>query len=332
MILVCYGTRPEFLKITPLLEKMRGVIPFKTLFVGQHTDLVEEDSDYKVEIKEGENRLDSIISSVMNSFDFQKEGITHVMVQGDTATSFAVAVSAYHHKIPIIHLEAGMRTYDIENPYPEEFYRQSISKITNIHLVPTEHEEEFLLQEKCGGDVYVVGNTVLDNLVDVEPSYGKMVLITMHRRENHELLPEYFTELSKLAKENPELLFFFPLHPNPNVRKHRHLLENITSSEPLPYDLMVNAIAKCQFIITDSGGIQEEASFLKKKTIVCREKTERFVSLGKSSKYSSLLCKSPNQLQSIFDFVKNNYKVTGECPYGDGHSSEKIVEILKCVI
>jgi UDP-N-acetylglucosamine 2-epimerase len=99
MILVCYGTRPEFLKITPLLEKMRGVIPFKTLFVGQHTDLVEEDSDYKVEIKEGENRLDSIISSVMNSFDFQKEGITHVMVQGDTATSFAVAVSAYHMQL-----------------------------------------------------------------------------------------------------------------------------------------------------------------------------------------------------------------------------------------
>jgi len=328
MILICYGTRPEYLKIKPLIEKMRGVVPFKTLFTGQHLDLVKEESDYSIEIVDERNRLDSIVSSMMNSFDFKKEGIEYVLVQGDTATAYAMALSAFHHGIPVIHLEAGMRTYDMSNPYPEEFYRQNISKIATIHLAPTEHEKSFLINEKCQGDIFVVGNTSLDNLVEKETSYGDMVLITLHRRENHYMISNYFSILSELAIENSELLFFIPLHPNPNIRKHKDLLRNITISEPLSHDLMVNAISKCRLIISDSGGIQEEASFLKKKVIVCRKRTERVASLGSSS----ILCPSPSKLKEIFNSIKEDYIVTDSCPYGDGHSSDKIVEILKCVV
>jgi len=264
----------------------------------------------------------------MNSIDFQKEGITHVLVQGDTATAYAMALSAFHHQIPIIHLEAGLRTYDNENPWPEEFYRQCISRMSSIHLTPSEVEKRFLLNEKCNGEIYVVGNTVLDNLVDITPIDTPTVLITMHRRENHHLVKEYFSVLDQLAKENSDMEFILPLHPNPNVRKHKKILKHVNMCKPLPYNEMLGLLSSSRIIITDSGGIQEEASFFKKKTIVCRKTTERFALVGKSS----VLCDSPAKLKTLFNEAKDNYVVTDECPYGDGHSSEKIVEILKCVV
>ena len=328
MILVCYGTRPEFLKIKPLIEKMKGVIDFVTLFTGQHEnkDMVMGNADYNIYIKEGENRLDSIISSIMNNISFDK--IDYVMVQGDTATAFGVALSAFHHKVPVIHLEAGMRTYDINNPYPEEFYRQCISKIASIHFTPTEYEKDFILSEKCDGGVHVVGNTVLDNLVDVSPIDTPTVLITMHRRENHSNMLKWFNEIEKLAKDNVDMEFIFPIHPNPKVTEHKEVLQHVTVCSPLSYDDMIGLISSSRIIITDSGGIQEEAAYFKKKTIVCRETTERFASIGKSS----VLCKNPNDLNYIFKEAKENYIVEDECPFGDGYASEKIVEILKCVV
>tara|TARA_R100001082_G_scaffold110626_1_gene91108 strand:- start:5013 stop:5999 length:987 start_codon:yes stop_codon:yes gene_type:complete len=328
MILVCYGTRPEYIKVKPLIKKMTGVVPFEILRVSQHNDMVDGEYDHLIKISDGRNRLDSIVSSVMNSFDFEEEWVSHVLVQGDTATAYAVALSAFHHKIPVIHLEAGMRTYDIENPYPEEFYRQSISKIATIHLAPTAFEAGFLSQDHVVGDVHVVGNTVLDNLKGIPISYDNVVLVTLHRRENLKLIPEYFEKISELASNNPDLQFVLPIHPNPEIRKHRDLLKDVSVIEPLSYDDMINAISKCRFIISDSGGIQEEASFFKKKIIVCRKKTERLASVGTSS----ILCKEPNDLKEIFNRIKDDYIVDEECPYGDGTSSEKIVEILKCVI
>tara|TARA_R100000315_G_C5232388_1_gene143413 strand:+ start:413 stop:1414 length:1002 start_codon:yes stop_codon:yes gene_type:complete len=325
MILICYGTRPEYIKVKPLIEKMKGVVPFQILHVAQHQDLVDGEYDHFVQIEDGKNRLDSIISSVMNSFDFQENEISHVLVQGDTATAYAMAVTAFNHRIPVIHLEAGMRTYDLENPYPEEVYRQCISRIASIHFAPTSYESHLLKQEKVNGDVYVVGNTVLDNLLGVSSEYGNVVLLTMHRRENHHLIPEYFKLFSKLAKDNPDLQFVLPLHPNPNVQKHKDLLDGILVIDPLPYDSMISSISKCRLIISDSGGIQEEAAFFKKKIIVCRETTERVASINTSS----FMCKSPHELEKIFYDIKDDYIVEKDCPYGDGHSSEKIVDILQ---
>ena len=325
MILVCFGTRPEYIKIKPLLDVFDGVVDYKILFTGQHEDLLDGvHADQKLQIIDGENRLDSITSSVMNSIDFK--GIDQVLVQGDTATAFAIALSAFHHRIPIIHLEAGMRTFDTNNPYPEEFYRQAISRVADIHLAPSQIEKDNLIYEnQSDKNIHVVGNTVLDNLKDVSISYNKRVLVTLHRRENHHQIAEYFKRLSQIAEENSDLEFVIPLHPNPNVQKHRNLLKNIKVIDPLPYDEMIQEIARCRFIISDSGGIQEEASFLHKKVIVCREKTERVSTVG----LNCFLCSHPSKLNDMVRSIRDNYIVYSDCPYGDGHASEKILEILK---
>ena len=326
MILVCYGTRPEHIKITPLLEQMKGVIPYKTLFTGQHTDLVKNvNFDHSITIKDGDNRLDSVVQSCLNLNESIFEGVTHILVQGDTVSAYSLALTAFHRGIKIIHLEAGLRTYDFENPYPEEAYRQCISRISDINLCPTQNNFNNLQSEKVNGDSVVVGNTVLDNLVDVVSEYGDKILVTMHRRENHHNMDEWFKEINQLAIDNPEFTFEIPLHPNPNVKKHKHLLTHVNVVSPFDYDTMINEISKCRFLISDSGGIQEESSFLNKKVIVCRKVTERPESVGKHS----FMCGEPSELKGLFYSLKDNYMVDLECPYGDGQSSQKIVNYLK---
>ena len=328
MILLSFGTRPEWIKIKPLMKALKGELPFKLLFTGQHIDLLsklEEDIEMtRIEIKNGSNRLDSIVSSIMNNEDIF-EGITSVLVQGDTTSAFSMALAAFHRKIKVIHLEAGLRTYDKRQPYPEEFNRQAISRIADIHLCPTELAREFLIKENVEGIKRVVGNTVLDNLNDVEVEYTDKIIITMHRRENHESLQSWFVELNALAENHQEYEFIFPLHPNPNVQKYKNLLNNISVVEPMEYDDFIKVLAKTRMVITDSGGLQEETSFLGKKCIVCREKTERTESLN----VFSYLCKSPDQLNSVFEKVNGDHIPKGQCPFGDGNASSKICEILK---
>lgn len=317
MILLCYGTRPEWIKIKPLVQTFEGRIPFKILFTGQHQDIAAGRFDQSLDIVDGTNRLDSIFSSVMNKIDF--EGVSAVLVQGDTATGFAVALSAFNHKIPVIHLEAGLRTYDLEHPYPEEGYRQMISRITNIHLCPTKISKSQLLRDSVGGEIHVVGNTVLDNLIGVEPFYGDEVLVTIHRRENHYIIDEWMTELDRL-----EGSITIVRHPNPVVSSAVDTLKNVKVIDPLPHGEMINRIANCKFLITDSGGLQEEGSFLKKRMIICRETTERPEVLDGFG----VLCHSPSDLSNLFDLMNRDYIIDKPCPFGDGKSSEKIVEIL----
>ena len=196
--------------------------------------------------------------------------------------------------------------------------------MADIHLCPTEFGAINLETEMVSGDIYVVGNTILDNLVDIETSYSNDVIVTLHRRENHFQIDKYFKVINKLAKDNPVLNFVLPIHPNPNVYKHKDILKYINVINPVPYDNMIKLLANCRIIISDSGGIQEEASFFNKKVIVCRERTERPESVG----IHSFLCKSPDDLENMFYTIVNDYKVNEKCPYGDGNSSEKIVKIL----
>lgn len=324
MILYCYGTRPEYVKIKKLISLSKN-ISHKVLFVEQHSDLVLGEYDYKLKITDGKNRLNSIISSVIDSFSNITELPNYVLVQGDTATAFAIAIAAKNHKIKVIHLEAGLRTYDYENPYPEEMYRQLISRIADIHLCPTEKNKENLLNEKVQGEIYVVGNTVLDNLNKDDIEYSNIIPITLHRRENHEEIETWFKELDNIAKINQDLRFILPIHPNPNVNKFQHILKYIEVVPPINHDEFIKILKKCKFIISDSGGIQEEASFLNKKVIVCRKITERTESLGKSS----FLCETPKKLSTIFNQINNDYILNYNSPYGDGKSSERIIEILK---
>jgi UDP-N-acetylglucosamine 2-epimerase (non-hydrolysing) len=333
LILIGYGTRPEFIKIKPLLNKLKDTIPFKTVFTGQHLDIISSDytPDYILKIPEGENRLDSVLSSSLNN-NHIFENITHVLVQGDTTSALSLALSAFHRKLKIIHLEAGLRTNDFDNPFPEEMNRQLISKMSDINFCPTKHNKETLDKENVKGISYVVGNTGLDAIVDWKKccETTNIILITLHRRENHEIIDKWFRELNKLAENNKQLRFIFPLHPNPNVQKYKHLLTHVEVIEPVSHDELLKILVKCKFVISDSGGIQEEACFLNKKVIVCRKKTERSESL----EYTSWLCKEPKKLKENFnfmmDFDNGIYDLSETvCPFGDGKASEKIVKILK---
>mgnify|MGYP003627187707 CR=1 FL=1 len=330
MILICFGTRPEYIKIKPIISRISGKIPFKLLFTGQHLDLLSniEEQVIKLSINSGANRLDSIVTSILANDSVLNRSVLretdYVLVQGDTTSAFAVALAAFHKKIKIIHLEAGLRTYNKHEPYPEEFNRQCISRMADIHLCPTETSALNLSNERVNGEKYVVGNTVLDNLKEIETKDDNKVVVTMHRRENHNNLDEWFWQINELAKENKNLEFIIPLHPNPNVQKHAPLLKNLNVIEPLEYNDFIKLLASSTYVVTDSGGLQEEASFFRKPCLVCRKTTERVEGLNNFS----LLCESPAHLMYNFTQVQH-LKMEGDCPYGDGNASEKIENILR---
>ena len=322
MILICFGTRPEYIKLKPLMDKLDGVLEYKTLFTGQHKDLVQHRPDYSIEIEDGRNRLDSIISSTMNSIDF--DGVSCVMLQGDTTSVLAVALSAFNNKVPVIHLEAGLRTNNLQQPYPEEANRQIVSRISDLHLRPTIEAAANLAKENVPTDrIYTVGNTVLDHLVGVKTTDTNKVLVTMHRRENHAKIEEWFKAIDELAQQNKEYEFCLPIHPNPAVKEKTYLLENVKVVDPMSHKELIKYLSSCSYVITDSGGIQEEAAFLRKPCLVCREETERAEGLG----VFSLLCKQPEELHELCSQL-DNLSMEGDCPYGDGKASEKIVRIL----
>ena len=324
MILISFGTRPEYIKIKPLLEVFKGHIPYKLLFTGQHEDLLSsmQEDLRRLKVVAGHNRLDSIVESVMNNDEIFKD-VDAVLVQGDTTSVLAVALAAFHRKVKVIHLEAGLRTYNKDHPYPEEFNRRVVSCMADINLCPTQESVSNLLKETVPGQIHLVGNTVLDNLIHIEPSRQNHVVITMHRRENHHILPEWFSELDKLAQENPELDFVLPIHPNPNVQKHRKLLKHVRVVDPMDYSEFLELLSTSFLVITDSGGLQEESSFFKKKCIVCREKTERIEGMGTFS-----FMTDPEGLSELFYTLKADPIPVGDCPYGDGHSAERIRDIL----
>lgn len=328
MILVVYGTRPEYIKIKPLINEFDSEkIKYKILFTGQHKDIAPINSDFNIEMLEmSNNRLDSIIKNCLSLKDEYFDGIDYIIIQGDTSTALGLAITAFHRKIKIIHLEAGLRTFDFENPYPEEMNRQLISRISDINFCPTQNNYENLTNENVNGKSFVVGNTVLDNLVEYKKhcEYTNKVLVTLHRRENHEILDKWFFEINNLAKKYNDLEFILPLHPNPDVQKYKHLLTDVKVTNPMSHDELINLLVKTKLVITDSGGLQEECSFFNKKALVCRKVTERPESIG----FTSFIVESPYYLNELFKKHIEDFLVEYESPYGDGYSSKKIVEIL----
>lgn len=332
MILICYGTRPEWIKIKPLIKQMeKEDFKFKVLFTGQQKDITQSsNADYIHSIdKEHSNRLDSIIINCLSMPELFFSGISKVLVQGDTATAFGIALAAFHRKIQVIHLEAGLRTHDKNNPYPEEVYRQMISRIADIHLCPTELNVQNLINESVYGEIIRTGNTAIDNLIEnhIQPKETNLVLVTLHRRENHDIMNTWFEEINKLAINNPNLKFVIPIHPNPNVKKYRNILTKVEVIDPLPHQQLIQMIADSNVIITDSGGIQEEGSFFNKRVIVCRKVTERPESLS----LTSFLCHNPKELSILFNKIINMEILKHPCPYGNGDSSKQIIEFLKNV-
>lgn len=323
-ILFCFGTRPEWLKIYPLIKSME-INQYELLFTGQHNNLINDiNPSYQIKINNDSNRLDSIVVSCLEQFP--NKNFKAILVQGDTASAFACALAAFHRGIKVIYLEAGLRSYDLENPFPEEGYRQMIARLADINLAPTDLSAENLKTERVKGEIHIVGNTVLDNLLKYSKGgYGDTILVTMHRRENHHWLDEWFREINQLAIDYPQYKFILPIHPNPNVKKHKDLLTNVNVIDPLTHDETINILKDCKLVITDSGGLQEESSFFNKKVIVCRKTTERPEGIKTGHLH---LCKFPNKLKNLFVKLEKDFYINQKCPYGDGYSSKKILSII----
>jgi UDP-N-acetylglucosamine 2-epimerase (non-hydrolysing) len=273
------------------------------------------------------NRLNEIVINILKHTDIFTN-IEYVLVQGDTTTALAMALSAFHHNTKIIHLEAGLRTNNIEDPFPEEANRQLITRLAQIHLCPTELNKQNLLKEGIKeSNIFVVGNTGLDNIDRLNCIYENKVLITLHRRNNIPIIDRWFMTIEQIAIEHPEIEFILPIHPNPEIQKHKHLLNRVNILQPQSHSDLIEIMKKTKCIISDSGGIQEEASFLNKKVIICRADTERPEVL----EHHGILCKTPEELPEIFEYVNTTYSVVERCPFGDGFAYKKINTIIDTI-
>ena len=284
MYLICYGTRPEMIKLFPLIDILKKKnIPHKTLFSGQHRDLFKQfknylpKPDYTLNTMEKNQSLNKLSSKIFAEIDMiDLSNITHVIVQGDTTTAYIIAMAAFNRKIKVIHLEAGLRTYNKYSPFPEEMNRCLISKIADIHLCPTTIAVNNLRKEGITQKVYLVGNTVVDafNLISKNETFVEQetLLVTLHRRENRDKMYILWDQLNEIAKTKR---IIYIVHPALKEKAYKYLDERITKLNGLNYKDMVEVIKTSSGIITDSGGLQEEAVCAGKKVLVCRDTTER---------------------------------------------------------
>jgi UDP-N-acetylglucosamine 2-epimerase (non-hydrolysing) len=322
-VCIIYGTRPEYLKVSPLLTKLDCT----TIRILQHADILEEDMkcDSVLQLEDvNKNRLDSLGSQILGKLTPLIEDYTHVLVQGDTATAFYSALCAFQNNKKVIHLEAGMRTYDLSNPYPEECYRQMISRIASIHLCPHEANADILRAEHVTGDIHVVGNTILDLVksYSLQVSRGNTVLITFHRRENIQYLESFISQLNQIVTDKQ---FIWVMHPNKELQQQvKSFNPSCTFIQPCSHREFLEHVKNCFCILTDSGGIQEECAFLGKPTIVLRQSTERDQI---KEPYLYIVQPPYSTLKNTF----NNLLNTNLEPcyvYGSGNSSTLITNIL----
>jgi UDP-N-acetylglucosamine 2-epimerase (non-hydrolysing) len=322
-IAIIIGTRPEYIKCLPLLKSSNR---YKLVYVQQHTDLVKLDLEHEiVPIQEyGENRLNNIISSILHSRILDKSWDA-IMVQGDTVVAFAAALSAFNKNIEVIHLEAGLRTYDTKNPFPEEGYRKMIDCISSYGLCPSHQSVCNNIKEGFCGQLVNVGNTSIDAIAkyNLIPKITNKVLVTLHRRENWDIIEGFFEAIEFLANKYTELEFILPIHPNPLITKHASIFKKVKVIQPLDHKSLCIIMADCNTIISDSGGIQEEAAYLGKKIFCCRKTTER------SELLDTYVILTPTPEILINTFLPQTSQLPKSLVYGDGDSCIKINEFIE---
>ncbi|ENV06879.1 MULTISPECIES: non-hydrolyzing UDP-N-acetylglucosamine 2-epimerase [Acinetobacter] len=374
-ILLVFGTRPEAIKMAPLVKALCShpeEFITKVCVTAQHREMLDQvlnifeiKPDYDLNIMKAGQDLFDITANVLLGLkqvlmDFEPEII---LVHGDTTTSFSASLAAFYTKIKVGHVEAGLRTYDISSPWPEEANRQLTGVLADVHFAPTEISKINLLNEKKKEErVFVTGNTVIDALLytvdkiendqslltrisqGIKSKYTnfnnkKFILVTGHRRENFgNGFLNICEALKEIALKNPELDIVYPVHFNPNVRQIVNDtlkgIDNIHLIEPLQYEDFIYLMSKSFFIITDSGGIQEEAPSLGKPVLVMRNTTERpeAVTAGTVKLVGAIKENIVNESQLLIDNYDEFKKMsTAHNPYGDGTASEKIIEILRNV-
>ena len=364
-IIFIIGTRPEMIKFAPLILKLResSFFNISICFTGQHKELLDDTAnffcikpDVHLSLMSADQGLGSFISRAILELEkvLKSEVPDLVFVQGDTSTVLAGAMASFYQRIPLAHLEAGLRSHDLYNPFPEEMNRVQTSRLASLHFAPTKKAANNLVKEGINKKIWIVGNTVIDALtigLDKIKSEGeeiyktkfsslnfekKYILITIHRRENFgKPMDEILEALQSFATGFPDVQLVIPVHPNPNVKSKIEMMmgqiSNVFLFSPFSYAEMIWMMCNSYFIVTDSGGIQEEAPTLKKPLIVLRNTTERT-----ESNESGLAVLTGSDKNKIIGYMTrlmedNEYYgsfITNENPYGDGKASEKIIEIL----
>ncbi|MCM1089518.1 MAG: UDP-N-acetylglucosamine 2-epimerase (non-hydrolyzing) [Muribaculum sp.] len=362
-VLTVFGTRPEAIKMCPLILELNKTpgMTCKVCLTGQHKEMLDQvmeafelKEDYNLAIMRKSQTLSSITASVLTELGpvLEAEAPDIVLVHGDTTTSMAAALAAFYRQIPVGHVEAGLRTGNKYSPFPEEMNRTLTGRIADWHFAPTEGNRRNLEREGIHSNIFVVGNTVIDAFqTTVKPNYTfhlaqlnaidydrqRVVLVTAHRRENLGAPLEHICNaIRELAARNRDLLFVYPVHLNPKVRETVNGIlggrERIVLTEPVDVFDMHNLLARCYMVMTDSGGLQEEAPAFGKPVLVMRTETERpeaveagtvrLVGVVQEDIYrtADLLLKDQTAYAKMAHGVN---------PYGDGHSSERIAGILR---
>lgn len=358
-ICITLGTRPEAIKLAPVIQEFQRSSNFKThvVLTGQHQEMVEQvmqlfelKADQDLKIMQPKQTLTEITYRSLQGLEtiFQQIQPQLVIVQGDTTTAFAAALAAFYQKIPIGHVEAGLRTDNIFNPYPEEANRRLISQLTQLHFAPTKLAVANLQASGVTGEIHHTGNTVIDALLRVanrQPECQvpgldwnkyRVLLATVHRRENWgQPLEDIIEGFQLILDKFPDTALLLPLHRNPTVRepiqaslgKHKRVF----LTEPLDYEQLVGAIGRCYLLLTDSGGLQEEAPSLGKPVLVLRETTERPEAIQAGT--AKLVGTNPHKIamaasKLLTDTEAYEKMATAINPFGDGKASERIVQIV----
>tara|TARA_Y100000589_G_C27131567_1_gene620802 strand:- start:211 stop:1317 length:1107 start_codon:yes stop_codon:yes gene_type:complete len=360
-VTIVLGTRPEAIKLAPIIIKLikYKLIQTRIVLTGQHKELVNDvvnlfgiKIDLDLGIMKKFQTLEEITSLILKGLTKELKNYPSdlIIVQGDTTSAFASALAAFYEKIPIAHVEAGLRTNNLMNPFPEEANRRLISSIANLHYAPTNISKDNLINSGISNGIEVTGNTVIDSLMFMKDKSGgsylkdldllnkKFILCTFHRRENWgNNLKSILYAISSILNEYKDVNVLVPMHPNLIVRNDiNQILSSCTNAflvEPLRYDHFVEALKNCYFVLTDSGGLQEEAPAFGKPVLVVRDTTERIEAIQQGT--AKLLGTKQEmiykEVKNLID-NKNDYESMSKAinPYGDGKASERIFNsILK---
>ena len=359
-VMLVFGTRPEAIKMCPLVNelKLRKGIETKVCVTGQHRQMLDQVldvfgvvPDYDLSIMKDKQTLFDITTNILNGIKtiLEKEQPDVVLVHGDTSTTFVTALACFYLHIPVGHVEAGLRTYDIYSPWPEEFNRQAVSIISKYNFAPTELSKANLVREgKAEESIYITGNTAIDALkTTVREDYShpeldwaegsRLIMITAHRRENlGEPMHNMFRAIRRVMEEHPDVKAIYPIHMNPVVRQAADEelggLDRVHIIEPLEVLDFHNFLAKSFMILTDSGGIQEEAPSLGKPVLVMRDTTER--PEGIKAGTLKLVGTDEEVIYKNFKLLledKSAYEAMSKAsnPYGDGFACKRIADILE---
>lgn len=361
-VLSVFGTRPEAIKMAPLVKMLKSYEEIESLccVTAQHREMLDSvlnafniEPAADLNIMKPRQTLSMITNGCLSGMDLVIESLhpDMILVHGDTTTTFSVALTAFYHQIPVGHVEAGLRTFDKYSPFPEEMNRKLVSSIAELHFCPTQNNKQNLLNERTQGNIFITGNTVIDALkFTVKPEFQfvspelnaidynkkKVCLVTCHRRENYGTpMQNIMQALRKIVEIHPDVELIYPVHLSPAVQecaqKYLASVPRVYLISPLNVNEMHNLMARCYLVLTDSGGLQEEAPALGKPVLVMRKETERPEAIEAGTvklcgtEQTAIVSMASELLNSPVEYGKMAHAVN---PYGDGQACERICDAI----